>query len=75
MGWPQVYKQDLVFRVMDDGADFRFQSGFLGRAQVALKNGVLQVVSKVLAGFERQTQTLVIRHVITDQVGVSHGVL
>ncbi len=71
----EIDEQYLVLLGVDDFGKMPFQCHFFTGGQVAFKDGILEVISKILARFENVAQPFVIGDIVGDDVGVSHGEL
>jgi hypothetical protein len=67
-------EEDLVVLMVDDRAEFGAHAGAVGGSELALEDGVLEVVTPGAHGFEDEAEALVVRDVVADQVGLAHMV-
>jgi len=65
-------EQHLVFVLVDNLTQRRFQFDFLGRIQVTLENRKLKMIAETATGFEGASQSFVIRHIVANHVCRSH---
>lgn len=62
----------LIFGMVDDCRKFRQALRKVCRRQLALENGVLQVVAIVAHNLNHLAKPLVIADVVTNEIGLSH---
>ncbi len=74
-GGAEVDEEDLVFVVVDDGGEFGAEADEVSRGELALEDGVLQVVAVAAHGLEDFAQAFVVGNVVADEEGFAHGVL
>ncbi len=65
-------EEDLVVLVVDDGAQFGAHAGEVGGSELALEDGVLEMVAPGAHRFEDEAEALVVGDVVADQVGLAH---
>ena len=73
LGWPERNKNGLILARIHGLPQFAFQFDFFRCRQVTLKYGILEVVAVIAADPEDLAQPLVVRDVVANKVGVSHG--
>jgi hypothetical protein len=71
-GRPEVDEQDLVFVVVDDGGQLGAAADEVAGGELALENGVLEVVSEGAHGLENLAEAFVVADVVADEIGLSH---
>lgn len=73
VGRAEVDEEDLVLVVVDDFGDFGAAAGEVAWGELALEDGVLEVVAEAAEGAEDFAEALVVGDVVGDEVGVAHG--
>lgn len=72
-GGAKIDEEHLVFAMVDDLAECLAALGKVDRPELALEDGVLQVVAKAAHGFEDLAEPFVVTDVVADEEGVAHG--
>jgi hypothetical protein len=65
-------EKNLVFVVVDDAGKFRAAPNQVGRSELALEYGVLQMIAVTAHGLENLAKALVVADVVADEVGLAH---
>jgi hypothetical protein len=73
VGHAEINKEDLVFVVVDDFVQLRFELNFLCPGEVALEYGELQMDAVAFANLENSAQTLGVADIVSNEKVSSHG--
>jgi hypothetical protein len=68
----EVNEQDLVMSGVDDFFELLFQPEHVDRIELALEDGVLDVVAPIAHGFKYLAKPFVVTNIVGDQVNVAH---
>jgi hypothetical protein len=72
-GGAEVHEEDLVFDMVDDAREERFQFGFFAGCQVTLEDGKLEMIPEIAAGFENLSEAFGVADVVANKVSAAHG--
>ena len=65
-------EQNLIFVVVDDAGKLGAAPNQVGRGELALEYGILQMIAVTPHGLENLAQALVVADVVADEVGLAH---
>ncbi len=71
-GGAEVDEDDLILIVVDDATEFDTEFDEIRGGELALEDGVLEVVAEAAHDFEDLTEAFVVRDVVGDEVGGAH---
>lgn len=71
-GGAEVYEKDLIISVVDDAAKQLAAANQVGRGELALEDGKLEVIAEIAHGLEDLAQALVVGDIVADQIGGAH---
>jgi hypothetical protein len=72
LGWAEIDKEHLVVLVIDDVRQFGAEADKIRRGELALEDGVLQMVAEAAHEPEDFAQALVIADVVANEIGIAH---
>jgi len=72
LGGTQVDEEHLVVVMVDDSGDFGAAADEVAGRELALEDGVLEMVAVPAHGFEDFAETLVVADVVANEIGLSH---
>ena len=65
-------EEDLVVLMVDKRAEFGAHAGEVGGSELALEDGVLEMVAPSAHGFKDEAEALVVGDVVADEIGLAH---
>jgi hypothetical protein len=68
----EMDEQNLIFAVMDDAGEVGAAADQVAGGEMALEDGVLQVVAEAAHGFEDLAEASVVADVVTDEIRLAH---
>jgi len=72
-GGPQIDEEHLVFVMLDQLAEHMAAFGQIDGRELALEDGVLEVVAEIAHGLEDLAQSFIVANIVADEKRISHG--
>jgi hypothetical protein len=69
----EIEQQDLIFAMIDQGAQCRDHRNALDRREIAPKHGVLDVIAEAAQRLEHAIAAVVVTYVICNDVAAAHA--